>query len=326
MNVVAELQHPPRRLPLTGLLLSFLTMLALVPAPAFAQNPIVVENQQPGSNGWTWTKVGDDVNQQIKGYASAASVSQNENITFFVSVNPAQTYTIDFYRFGWYAGLGGRLRLQVGPLNGVQQPPCTVQDPNTGLISCNWAAAYTLTVPSDWTSGVYAAKLTNAQGFQNYVIFVVKDGRPAPFLYQHGILTDEAYNNYPNDGATGKSLYTFNSYGPNTVSGNPSAVKVSFDRPMADAGLGNFHKWEINFIRWLEASGYDTTYSSDLDRHTNAGDLLNHKALLIVGHDEYWTREMRDAGVHLGVFAANTSYTQIRIEPKVAGVPNRVVV
>src|SRR5213596_152078 len=52
-------------------------------------NPIVVENQQPGSNGWMWTKVGDDVNQQIKGYASANSVNQNENLTFYVSVNPA---------------------------------------------------------------------------------------------------------------------------------------------------------------------------------------------------------------------------------------------
>src|SRR5262249_1934073 len=144
---------------------------------------------------------------------------------------------------------------------------------------------------------------------------------------------DEAYNNYPNDSATGKSLYTFNSYGPNTVSGNASAVKVSFDRPMADTGLGNFHKWEVNFIRWLERSGYDTTYSSDVDRHTDGGALLTHKALLIAGHDEYWTKEMRDAveaardaGVHLGVFAANTSYTQIRLEPSAGNVPNRVVV
>ena len=102
---------------------------------------------------------------------------------------------------------------------------------------------------------------------------------------------------------------------------------------MADSGLGNFHKWEINFIRWLERSGYDVTYSTDLDTHVNGTALLNHKAFLAVGHDRSSSKEMRDAveaardaGVHLGFFGANTSYTQVRLEPSAAGVPNRVVV
>jgi len=301
------------------------------PAPA-TDNPIVLENQQPGDSGWMWTKLGDDTNQQIKGYASSTSLNQNESLTLYVSVNPAQTYTIDFYRIGWYAGLGGRLRLHVGPVDGVQQPACPT-DPTTGLIACNWTPSYTLTVPTDWTSGVYLALLTNAQGFQNYVVFVVRDGRPAPFLYQQSVVTDEAYNDYPNDGQTGKSLYGFNSYGANTVSGDKSAVKVSFDRPMADSGLGNIHRWEMNFIRWLERSGYDTTYSSDIDTHINGPELLNHKGFFSVGHDEYWSKEMRDAveaardaGVNLGFFGANGSYTQVRFESSSAGVPNRVVV
>src|SRR2546430_16054081 len=91
--------------------------------------------------------------------------------------------SIDISRIGWYGGLGGRLRLHAGPLDGVQQPPCSL-DGNTGMIACNWASSYTLTVPSDWTSGVYVALLTNAQGYQNYVTFVVRDGRPAAFLLQ----------------------------------------------------------------------------------------------------------------------------------------------
>src|SRR5438270_3272591 len=307
---------------------------ATTPASAqlAANNPIVLENQQPGSSNWFWSLHTDDAHGQIKGYASATSVLQNQSITLYVTVNPAQTYTIDFYRMGWYAGLGGRLRLHVSPLNGVQQPPCP-SDPNTGLIACNWAPSYTLTVPSDWTSGVYTALLTNAQGFQNYVMFVVKDGRPAPFLYQQSVATDQAYNDYPNDGVTGKSLYGFNSYGANTISGNAAAVKVSYDRPMADSGLGNFHKWAINFIRWLERSGYDVTYSTDIDTHANGGELRNHKAFLSVGHDEYWSKEMydaaeaaRDAGVSLGFFGANAIYTQVRYEPSAAGVANRVMV
>src|SRR5205823_2259296 len=118
---------------------------------AAADNPIVLENQQPGSSGWYWAfPFPNDTTGQIKGYASATSVLPNENVTFYVSVNPAQTYTMDFYRFGWYGGQGARLRLHVGPLDGVQQPPCA-PDPTMGTISCNWAASYTLTVPTDWT-------------------------------------------------------------------------------------------------------------------------------------------------------------------------------
>jgi hypothetical protein len=329
-----ELLHPvSHRRRKIGALLGLLIVIGLTQASLPAvDNPIVLENQQPGSGAWMWSKLADDTNQQIKGYASATSVNRNENIIFYATVNPVQNYTIDFYRFGYYGGLGARLRLHVGPLSGVQQPPCPT-DSTTGMIACNWTPSYTLTVPSDWTSGVYGALLTNDQGFQNFVMFVVKDGRPAPFLYQQSISTDQAYNNYPNDGLTGKSLYGFNSYGANTVSGTTAAVKVSFDRPQADSGMGNFHRWEIDFIRWIEKAGYDVTYSTNIDTHANAAELLNHRAFLSVGHDEYWTKEMRDAvelardsGVNLGFFGANTSYTQIRFESSSAGVPNRVEV
>jgi hypothetical protein len=297
-----------------------------------AGNPIVVENQQPGSAGWWWSKGGDDATGQIKGYGSTTSVKQTQDITFYVTVNPAQTFTIDFYRIGWYAGLGSRHRLRVGPLGGLQQPACPT-DSTTGMIACNWTPAYTLTVPTDWTSGVYAALLTNADGFQNYVMFVVRDDRPAPFLYQQSIATDQAYNNYPNDGRTGKSIYSFNSYGANTVSGSTAAVKLSFDRPHADSGMGRFILFEVNLVRWLERSGYDVTYSTDIDTHANGSELRNHKAFLVTGHDEYWSKEMfdamegaRDAGVNLAFFGGNDGGTQVRFEPSASGVANRVMV
>ncbi|MGB8599275.1 MAG: N,N-dimethylformamidase beta subunit family domain-containing protein, partial [Burkholderiales bacterium] len=52
------------------------------------------------------------------------------------------------------------------------------------------------------------------------------------------------------------------------------------------------------------------------------------------GHDEYWTKQMRDAvesardlGVNLGFFGANTGYWQIRLEPDSAtGIANRTIV
>jgi hypothetical protein len=305
-----------------------------------ADNPIVVENQQQGSAGWQiGNLIADDANGQIKGYASATSVNQGQSLSLYVSVNPAQNFSIDIYRMGWYSGAGGRLRSHVGPLSGTKQSAC-VPAAGTGLIACGWTASQTFSVPSDWTSGIYLALLTNAAGYQNYIIFVVRDGRPASFLYQQPINTYEAYNNYPNDGAvahdpngTGKSLYGFNSYGANTVSGEQRAVKVSFDRPYTGDGAGYFVTFEINLVRWLEKNGYDVTYSTDIDTHANGAALRNSKAFFSTGHDEYWSKGMydaavaaRDAGVGLAFFGANAVYWQVRYEASASGAPNRVMV
>src|SRR5256885_9764957 len=46
------------------------------------------------------------------------------------------------------------------------QPLCSIDATGTGLLECNWAAGYTLTVPATWTSGVFMVLLTNAQGYQ----------------------------------------------------------------------------------------------------------------------------------------------------------------
>jgi len=60
--------------------------------------------------------------------------------------------------------------------------------------------------------------------------------RPA-FLYQQSVTTSQAYNNYPDDHATGKSLYEFNSYGANTMSGTTARRdKCHLTGPTRDSG------------------------------------------------------------------------------------------
>ena len=303
------------------------------PAPLAAPNPIAAENALPGTSGWMFSgQVADDSANQIKGYWSATSVKQSSSISLAVTVNPVQTYTLDVYRLGWYGGLGGRLRLHVGPLVGISQSAC-VPNADSGEIACDWVSSYVLTVPADWVSGVYVGMLTNAAGFQNYTTFVVRDDRPADFLYQQSIATDQAYNNYPNDNSTGKSLYTFNSFGANTISGETRAVKVSFDRPYRDYGFGSTLFDSIEFIRWIERSGYDVTYATDVDVHANGAMLRDHKGVLDVGHDEYWSKQnydaleaARDAGVGLAFFAADTGSVQVRYEPSSSGAADRVIV
>src|SRR3954453_19726867 len=77
------------------------------PAPAFAQasNPIVVENQQPGSTGWQIAVDGSGTplkaaQHEIEGYASLTSVNNGSSIDFKVSLSSAAQYTIDVYRMG----------------------------------------------------------------------------------------------------------------------------------------------------------------------------------------------------------------------------------
>src|SRR6266704_803708 len=142
------------RLALERVCLSAAVGIGLLPTTAAAQsNPTVIENQQPGTSQWKipWGSSATDSVGQIKGYASATSVNKGGNITFYVSVNPAQTYTIDLFRMGWYQGLSGRLIQHIGPLNGVQQPTCPT-DATTGMIECHWSPAYTLATQTSWTS------------------------------------------------------------------------------------------------------------------------------------------------------------------------------
>jgi hypothetical protein len=304
--------------------------------PAWGQNPIVVENQNPGSTNWNLSNSGSDAVGQIKGYASAVSINKGESITFFVSVNPAQTFTIDVYRLGWYGGAGGRLMQHVDALQGTQQGTCPT-DPTLGTIVCNWNPSFTLAVPGTWTSGIFVAVLANAAGFENYIVFVVRDdSRTADLLYQLGVNTLQAYNNWPNDNKTGKSLYDYNSFGAKTITGTARAAKVSFDRPYRDDGSGGlfyWQLWDLHLIHWLEKNGYDVAYSTDLDTHLNGSRLLGFKGFISAGHDEYWSKPMydnvqaaRDNGVNLAFFGANAIYWQARYEPSAAGVPNRILV
>src|SRR5438034_2695192 len=126
----------------------------------------------------------------------------------------------------------------------------------------------------------------------------------------------------------------YNSWGGRSLYSSPRAYKVSFDRPYQDDGTGDFlFLGENNFVRWMEKSGYDVTYSTTVDTHTNGGLLLNYRGLLAAGHNEYWSRPMydaavaaRDAGVNLAFLGANPVYWQVRFEPSSSGLPNRVMV
>lgn len=279
-------------------------LVSLLPLLARA-NVITDENARLGTDRWKLRSA----SSEIAGYASSTSVAAGETIRFFVSTADP-SFTIEIFRMGWYGGMGGRRvtdAVEVG--GGLQEVP---QPDSDGRIACRWRESHAQTIPLEWVSGVYLAKLTAIPSDkQSYVMFVVRDRRAADLVFQSAVTTFQAYNEWG-----GKSLYPFNSTGA-------PAKKVSFDRPYATSwGTGDFlFRWEYNMVRFLEREGYDVTYTTNIDTHARPETLRRAKAFLSVGHDEYWSWEMRehvetarDAGVHLAFFSANTCYWQIRLE------------
>jgi hypothetical protein len=201
---------------------------------------------------------------------------------------------------------------------------------DTGLVEANWKPSYSLTVPLDWTTGVYLAKFTDAKGIQTYVPFDIRGNFHSRYIAVTPDTTYAAYNSWG-----GYSLYEAgNSVQAGEDVSLPRGVKVSFDRPYVDQqGSGQVLTYEVNAIRWLERQGYDLSYISGVDLHENPAQLLSHQAYLSLGHDEYWTKEMRDgiehardSGVGLAFLGANDGYWQIRFEPDSAGIPDRTIV
>ncbi len=320
--------------------IGLLLFIAVLTAPSIS-NVIVNENAHQGTSSWEIPS-GKGASIEIRAYAGATSIMPGQSLTFYVSTQKEGTrYSINIYRLGWYGGYGGRLMTslanQVGHAQGyydidthllVNCRSCSV-DTNTGLVECNWQPSYTLTVPSAWITGVYLAKFTDANGLQTYVPFDVRGNFQSNYVAVTPDTTYAAYNDWG-----GYNLYRIHKIAYGNLSNLERGVRVSFDRPYLDYyGSSQVLVYEVDAIHWLERQGYDLSYISNVDLHENPSQLLRHHAYLSLGHDEYWTKEMRDGveyardnGLGLAFLGANAAYWQIRFESDSAGVTNRRIV
>ena len=295
------------------------------------------ENEKPGTLDWLLrnTRVDPATRYRspwIEGYCSRTSVRAGEEISFHVSTNPPSPFTLDVYRMGYYGGTGGRQVTSLGPFKGEVQP-----DPPVGksrLRDCRWVPCTTLKIPADWLSGVYIGMLTaEREGLQSYVIFIVRDDRRADFIFQCSDNTWQAYNRWPNQ-------YALYDDGREQWFCGPG-VDVSFNRPygkycqILDAplstGSGEWFLWEFPLAYWMEAQGYDVTYTSNLDTHSDPNGLRRARGFLSVGHDEYYSLEMyRNLqgaianGLNVAFLSGNAICGRIDPRPDSAGVPNRI--
>lgn len=310
-------------------------------APVGDQSLIQRENARPGTRDWQLARVrinkGKYRTSLVEGYCSHQSISAGETLRFFVSTEPARPFTLDIYRMGYYGGTGGRHLTTLGPFPGKPQPVPEMGPMPGRLRECRWEPSAELTIPADWPSGVYLGKLTTIPEtksepyWQSYVIFIVRDQRPADILFQCSDNTWQAYNRWPEN----ESLYT------HPAGAHAPGVSVSFDRPYGmyvqifepalSIGSGEFLLWEFPLCYWLEQHGYDVTYGSNADT-IDPGFITRCRTFLSVGHDEYWDLRQYHAAeqaIHAGVnylwLSGNSVFVVSPFSESSSGQPQRIL-
>lgn len=305
---------------------AILTIATFTTLFSIAQNPIVIENNLPGSpsSEWDISGAGD---LSIQGYATDISVNKGQTVHFKINTD-ASDYTIEIYRLGYYGGLGAR-HVGTGTITATlpQTQPSPITDPETGLVDCgNWNESASWDIPTTVVSGIYLARLKRADNNgASHIVFIVRDDASnSDLFFQTSDATWQAYNIYG-----GNSLYLGTTSLP---SGHAS--KVSYNRPFltrnGGGGGGTAQDWLFNaeypMIRFLERNGYDLSYTTNVDAARYGSLILNHKVFLSVGHDEYWCAEQRsnveaarNAGVHLAFFSGNEVYWKTRWETSYDG-------
>ncbi|WP_336510251.1 N,N-dimethylformamidase beta subunit family domain-containing protein [Agrobacterium tumefaciens] len=95
------------------------------------------------------------------------------------------------------------------------------------------------------------------------------------------------------------------------------AYSNGYSKKYVSAGWSSF---ERKFVHWAQQQGYEVDIISQTDLHEHPGLLSNYRCAVMVGHDEYWSWEMRDAidayvagGGKVARFADNFMW-QIRLE------------
>lgn len=298
--------------------LGFFCCMLLLALTLRGQNAIVTENALPGSPSSEWDILGSG-DPTIQGFTTDMSVNKGSTIRFKVMVTGSnRNFITRIYRLGYYQGNGARLVGTIAARAAAVQPSPSV-DVNTGLVDYgNWSVSATWVVPSTAVSGIYIARIERQDnGGASHIVFIVRDDASnSAILFKTADATWQAYNSYGG--------YSF--YGGST--GNPTgrADKLSYNRPFNTRSVKPecfLFNAEYPMVRWLERNGYDLTYTTDVDmeRTTTTITPSRHRILLSVGHDEYWSLNMRNnfenarnAGVHLAFFSGNEVYWKTRWE------------
>ncbi len=223
---------------------------------------------------------------------------------------------------------------------------------------CGWESAFELRIGDDWPSGAYRVTLTaqgrHGQPVRCHHLFIVApraDKKPGRILQVAATGTWLAYNTWGGSnhyqGITGPNRDQYSpvvstqrpwcrgfvalppeasrvplevAMPPRTVPRYPHmewAFATGHSKKYASAGWASY---DSHFFRFAERAGYEIDLASQHELHFSPELLDGYDCVVFVGHDEYWTWEMRDAvdayvehGGHAARFAGNFMW-QTRLE------------
>jgi hypothetical protein len=284
---------------------------------------VKAENAKPGTTDW---RLAAGHSKDIEGFADMVSAQLGDAVGLYVSTK-ADSFHVDAYRMGYYGGLGGRLVWRSPRLTGRVQPK-PAMEPKTRMVETEWRPSISVRITKDFPPGDYLFKLVGNDGEEQYIPLTVRDDTStAAYVVQNSVTTWQAYNMWG-----GADLYAGPGKGRSATFAGRSRV-ASFDRPyLIGEGSGDFLGNEFPLVSLVEQQGLDVTYWTDVDLHARPDLLARHKALVSLGHDEYWSASMRegaesarDHGVNLAFLGANAAFRQIRLEDSPLGPYRREV-
>lgn len=169
---------------------------------------------------------------------------------------------------------------------------------------------------ADFEPGPYFAVLSDEEEVLSHpAYFVVRPPQPdARVLLVHPTFTWQAYNQ-----VGGQSFYWPTGYDLSS----PRAV--SLDRPFSIVALAPHHQpWAgVKFDVALADSGIAYTSTDSFDVHENPWLVEQHDVVVLCTHDEYMSREIRDAyeafvqaGGNIAVFSGNTGWYKVDVDER----------
>lgn len=291
-------------LPALVLLVTGCSPAAVAPAPPPA-HPVATATTAPSLAAaadrhvpWRITRRG--AQHAIEGYADKVSVLPGESFQLHVST-AAPTFTARAFRMGakvtqvW----------QSTQVKGVRQ--AKAKTVNGTVSAAAWKPSLTVAT-GGWPEGAYLIRLDAAGGAQRFVPITVRSASTAgKVVLVNAVATWQAYNMWG-----GRDLYK----GPGGFADRSRVV--SFDRPYDTSGARMFLDFERDAIEVAERSGVPLAYLTSQD--LKPGTLDGARAVVSLGHDEYWTPAMRetvtkarDRGVNLAFLGANAVYWKIAL-------------
>ncbi len=329
-----------RKICLTLLIVSFYSTVALGQTPITIDQTssfldpsrsglIDFENNKPGTSEWHLTQPAKG--GELEGYAYSPTdqvpSSVNKGGLLDIRVNTVYaSYKVRMFRMGNYGGsYATEIFLLESVFPGKRQIMPSPDPANFNVIVPRWDVSFTLKIPEslmECPSGLYLIQLTGLDSAgeergQRFVPFIVRDDeRPSALLVKLGFSADQAYNGWHDAiGGLGQSIYA------HTSKDGKKALKVALVRPHDFDGTASLQHI-IGMVAFLEKQGFDVSYTTGVDIDKQ-GFLIpqKNKAVLFVGHDEYWSKAERDyvesakkLGVSLIFWGANQCYRQVRYE------------